>query len=515
MRRRRTRTSWWLAVWLGGAAGCAGLQSPAPPDAHLDAVPLPPVLPPPPEVPPALPDPPPPVPAAGGAPLALPDVLASVRTHFPLLYAIEQEREIAAGQRLTAEGQFDTVLRARGAEQGGAFANGRLDAVVEQPVAETGGGVFAGWRLGQGNFPVYYGDRKTAEGGEFRAGFTLPLLRDRDIDRRRVALRQAQIAEQLADPAVRRARLDYLRSAAQAYWAWVGAGAQYRVAEELLKLARDRQAFIDERRAQNLDPETVQALNRRLAANREEARLAAERALQQAAIRLSLFLRDAAGNPVIPPAAALPADFLAAAPTPPAEAALRGDVQTALAGRPELVRFRLLKERAAADLALARNQALPALNAFAAVAQDVGSAKKTFTGEGPFATDRTAAEVGLAFELPVQRRDARGRERTAQAALAQALAQERYARDEITSQVQDAVSELVQTYARLQQAREELRQAVRVRELETEAYRGGRTSLIDLNLQEVAAAEAQAKVAGVLAAYYRAVAEYMAALGRE
>jgi cobalt-zinc-cadmium efflux system outer membrane protein len=510
----------WGAV-AACAAGCAAIQSPMPPGAHIRKPIAPPELPPPQPGPPTLPAPPAEAATPDAAtvrpdgPLDLTDVLASVATHFPLLYAVEQERAIAAGRRLAAEGQFDTVVRAGGTHQAGTFAQGRVDVGVEQPLPWAGGSVFGGWRLGRGNFPVYYGDRKTGEGGEFRAGVALPLLRDAPVDPRRVALRQAQIAEQLADPAVRRARLDYFRDAAQAYWSWVGAGAQYRVAEELLELARNRQAIIDEQRRQQLVPETVEVLNRRLIANREEALLAVERGLQQAAFRLSLFLRDAAGNPVVPQAGQLPQRFIDVAPPPPDPAQLQADVLIALASRPELVWYRLQKEQVAADLRLALNQTYPALDLVAAASQDVGPAKPTFTGTGPFQTERTAAEVGLTFEVPVQRRDALGRARAARAVMAQLLAQERFARDEVTAQVQDAASELAQTYRRLDRARDELRQAVRVRELETEAFRGGRISLVELNIQEVAAAEAQTKVVEILAAYYRAVAEYLAALGAD
>ncbi|MBA4066601.1 MAG: hypothetical protein C0501_23430 [Isosphaera sp.] len=507
-----------LLAALGGASGCA-TQSPLPPGAFIREPTLLPVLGPPP--PPAdLPTPPAPEPPAGprprpdpAAPLTLREVLTGVQDHFPLLYAIEQEREIAAGQRLTAEGQFDPVLRVRGSDQNGTFSNGRLDAAVEQPIPFGGLGAFAGYRRGLGNFPVYNGGLKTAEGGEFRAGLTVPLLRDRAIDPRRARLRAAQITEQLADPVVRRARLDFLRNAAQAYWAWETAGGQYQVARYLLELARDRQRAIDVQFKAGAVPEQVDALNRRLIASREEAALAADRNLQQAALRLSLFLRIGSADPVVPPADWLLPRFIDAEPPAPDPARLRADVEAALAARPELVRFQLEKERRAVELQLARNQATPGLNVFANAAQDVGFSKKTFTGEGIFRTDRTVAEVGATLDVPYPFRTARGLARTAEGQLAQLLGQERYARDEITAQVQDAVSELVLTYQRLDRAREELRQANRVLRFETVRFQKEQANLVELNLQEIAAAEARVRVVTLLGAYLGAVANYRAVLG--
>jgi outer membrane protein, heavy metal efflux system len=503
-----------VAAALGSTCGCAGTRSPIPDGANIiDPIlistleeptppnPLPPA--------PTIPAPPTPV---GGA-LRLENVISSVTNNFPLLLAVEQEREITAGQRLSAEGGFDTQLRARASDQNGSFSNGRLDFSAEQPILANGGSVFGGWRLGDGNFPIYSNDRKTADGGEFRAGITMPLLRDRNIDRRRVALRQAQISEQLADPLIMRARLDFARSAAFSYWSWVAAGEQYRIAQELLNLANVRQKLFDAQAKAGAIADTQVALNRRLVAAREEAVLASERLVQAAAIRLSLFLRTDNADPIIPQASQLPTDFFANEPTKPTADQLTVDVQTALQNRPEFTRLTLLKERAATDLALARNRIMPGLNAFVAASQDVGFSKKTFSGSGPFGTDRTNAEFGLTFELEAQRREALGRLRTAQGQMAQLLNQERYTRDEITTQVQDAVSELQLTSQRLERAREELKQANRVLELETASFKRDAINLVQLNLQEVAAAEAQVKVASLLAQYYRALAEYYTTLG--
>jgi len=143
--------------------------------------------------------------------LELAEVLQSVEQAFPLLLAAEQERSIASGRRLSAEGAFDLNLRTRGVHQDGTFPSDRLDFVAEQPTPWCGASFYSGYRFGFGDFPVYYGDRKTADGGEFRAGVVLPLLRDGPIDRKRASLRQAQMGEPLADALVERSRIDYFR----------------------------------------------------------------------------------------------------------------------------------------------------------------------------------------------------------------------------------------------------------------------------------------------------------------
>jgi outer membrane protein TolC len=172
----------------------------------------------------------------------------------------------------------------------------------------------------------------------------------------------------------------------------------------------------------------------------------------------------------------------------------------------------LLKERVAVELSLAQNQALPGLNAVLTGAQDVGKGKQA---TGLFALDRSALEGSLVLEVPLQRREARGRAQAAEAALLQLLEQERFARDQILTEVQDAVSNLDRTYARLQQAREEQRIARLVAEMELERFQRGQGNLLEVNLRELAAAGAAAKVIDALADYHRAQADHQTALGRD
>lgn len=519
--RTPRRVAWgWVASSVFGL-GCAGLRSPLPPDAYIrDPIPAPP-SPTPGPTPPGLPVPPPPrdeklkvqpVPPSG--PLTLDEVLGSVAANFPLLLAVEQEREIATGRRVSAEGAFDLVFRGSGTNQAGSFDNRRLDFAVEQPTPYSGLSTFAGYRLGLGDFPIYNGGQKTADGGEFRAGFQLPLLRDGAIDRRRATLRQAQIAERLADPVIRRNQLDYSRAAARAYWTWVAAGQRYRIQTELLKLAKDRQKFLDVRVAVAKNQSQIDATeNQRSIYDRQELLRAAELALQQAAFDLSVYICDPDGNPVLPAADRLPPDFLDLDPPAVNAANVANDVRLAMDQRPEIVRLKLLRERLAVDLKLAQNQFLPAVNVGGAVTQDVGTGKKTFTGDGPFASDSSGVNLFLNVELPVQRRDARGRAREATAAMAQLLYQERNQQNLIRAEIQDALARMDQTRQRLAFARKELAAARLVVKQGTALVTNALQDVLFLNIREFNAAAAQTKVATLLADYYRAYADYLVALG--
>lgn len=497
-------------------SGCAGWQH-APPDGIRTSL-RPPELPAP-VIADGLPEAPtvaiklgePTNPSAPG-PLELDEVLQSVQTNFPLLLAIEQEREIAAGNRLAAMGAFDLNLRSRGIAQDGTFDNQRMDFLAEQPTLVQGITLFSGYRFGYGDYPVYYGDRKTADGGELRAGLQMPLLKDAAIDRRRATLRQARITEQMAEPTIQRARIDYLRNAAKAYWNWAAAGRQYAIASGLMKLARDRQAGFEEQFRRGQIAEFVVIDNRRLIVEREGVLVAAERRLQQTALELSLFYRDAEANPCVPSSDRLPIIRPDGIMAPNAKERLASEIEIALQQRPELARFRLLKERIAVDRQLAENQLNPSLNAVLAGAQDMGNGKK---GEGIFALDRSNYEAGLVMEVPLQRRDASGKMQAARAGMTQAVTQERYARDQIVVEVQDATSNLDRASERLQLARKEADIAQRVADLERARFEKGQGTLLEVNLRELAAAAAQAKVIDTFADVQRAHADLRAAIGQD
>jgi cobalt-zinc-cadmium efflux system outer membrane protein len=446
----------------------------------------------------------PPLPQAGA--LHLREVLESVEQAFPLLLAAELEREIAAGQRLTAEGAFDLNLRARSVNvPEGSYPQYRLEATLEQATPLYGASFFAGYRYGFGDFPSYSGGLVTADGGEFRAGFLLPLLRGMPIDRARATLRQAQLGQLQAEPEIQRFRLAFLRAAARAYWTWVAAGEQYIIAEQLLRIATERQEALNEQFQRRFISELPVRDNERLVFDRRGLLALAEQRWQLASYQLSLFLRDAAGQPVMPTAQQLPRNFLALAPTEPQPRHLQKDIELALSLRPELVRFQLQRERLGVDLRLAEDQLRPALNLTMTGISDVGASKAGL--------DRYSWEIGMLLEVPLQRRDAQGRAQVARAQLLRLAAEEQFARETIVAEVQSAVTDLDRAFARLQQARAEQAMAERVLAFERERQRAGAIDLLVINIRERDAFTAFIKVIDALADYYRAEADYRAVLG--
>ena len=447
-------------------------------------------------------------PPSVGGPLPLDEVLFSVEQHYPLLRAIEQERAIAGGRLVTSMGVFDLNLTASADGQGTTYDNFRSGFGVSQGLPIGGLGVFAGYRNGFGEFPTYNLGQKTADGGEVRAGVSIPLLRDRTIDRPRANVQQARLDAAIAEPVIERQRLDFQRAAARTYWNWVAAGHRLKVAEALVKLAVERDEQLRARVEVGPVANIERIDNQQNIALRNGVLVQAQRGFQQATIDLSLFLRDQSGCPTLAGPDRLPG-FPAVQPidTNGFDAAL----QTAFEMRPEPLRLRLQRDKAAVELRLAVNQTQPSLNAVVAAAQDVGYGKSTLSG--PNGLDRTTLSAGVAFQLPVQQRDARGRVMVAQAQLAQLDQQLRQAEDVVRADVQDAFSALDRAFEFYQQARKRVELARLVARAEREQLRLGRSDVLRVTLREQAAFDAEVVEIGAQQDYFRALADFRAALG--
>jgi outer membrane protein TolC len=489
-------------------------RSPVVPAAHAQPIPPPRPAVPEPTLGAGLPDPPTPPPAVRGAaasaggPLTLAEVLDAVERHYPLLRAVEQERAVAGGRLLSTLGVFDLNLTASADAQGTTYDNFRSSAGLSQGLPFAGVGAFLRYRNGYGDFPTYNLGQKTADGGEVQAGISLPLLQNRAIDRPRANVRQAQIDVLIAEPTVERQRLDFQRAASRTYWNWVAAGQRLRYAEALVRLAVDRDDQLKRQIAATVLSGFELVDNQQNVALRNGVLVQAQRAFQQAAIELSLFLRDEAGCPTIAGVDRLP-DFPDVLPVEAAEfeAALRAAAEL----RPEPRRLRLQRERVAVELRLAENQTLPAVNAVVAAAQDVGPGRSSLSG--PNGLDRTTVTGGLAFGLPLQRRDARGRALAAQAQIAQLDQQLRQAEDVVRAEVQDTFSALERAYEFYRQARARVELARAVAEGERQRLAAGRSDVLRVTLREQAAFDAEVIAVGAQQEYFRALADFRAATG--
>jgi outer membrane protein TolC len=332
-----------------------------------------------------------------------------------------------------------------------------------------------------------------------------PIIRDRWIDANRAALWQAQLERNRVEPEIRAQLILFVRDGAATYWDWVAAGASYRIANELLKLALVRQEALEEQvEAEEKAPIDL-VDNRRIIVSREAKQIDAERKLRQAAVKLSLFLRDDAGVPVVLDATAKPPEF----PPVPNEFTLdAADVSRALANRPELADLNFQRQQLDVALRQAENERLPNVDAGLLVSQDVGEPTSS-------KRDKSPAEVQalVTLEYAVEQRKALGKARAIQGKLTQLQAKARFVEDKIVAEVRNSRLAIQAAVERVERARESFELAQRMLEAERDLFMEGQSTLLNLNLREGQAADAAAELVLANLDYYLANVDYAAALG--
>lgn len=456
------------------------------------------------------------------APLGLEEVVVSVRNHFPLIQQAAAGRAIAAGEILSAQGAFDHKLEGFSESQPLDFYENYRQELGVKRETYWGGQTFAKYRNGRGIFEPWYLERETNKGGEFKAGFMAPIIRDRWIDANRAELWQAQLERRRVEPEILGAVIAAVRDGSVAYWNWVAAGANYRVAEGLLELAELRTEGLQAQVEVEEKAEIDLVDNRRIIVSREAKLIDARRKLEQAAVKLSLFLRTPEGVPLLTDASTLPEEL----PSPgrgklgdvdnpqveqafDAEAALLpNDVDLALGQRPELSELQLVRRQLNVALRQACNELQPDIDAGVLVGQDVGE---------PTSSKRDKSELELealiTLSVPLERSKARGKIRSLRGKLASVSAKTRFASDKIVASVQMARAAMVAAIERVQRATESYELAQQMLAAERELFDNGQSDLFKLNAREKQAAEAAVERNGALFEYHVARADYAAAMG--
>lgn len=437
------------------------------------------------------------------APLTLGDVLASADQRFPAIVATKADVEGADAELLAADGAFDPTWRTRvtGVPVSG-YPQLRVDSVVEAPTPWWGASFFAGWRYGLGKVQGYYGERETWSLGELRAGASVPLLRNGPVDRRRANQARAALAQSLAGLSVEQQRLEVARLATVRWAEWVAAGRRREVARALLALAKDRDTQLGTRASLGDVAQFDRQDNARTLMQREAVLVQAQRGLEQAALELSLFVRDEQGQPVLPDDRRLPPlEDPAGVPT-------AVDVDAAVSRRPDVRRLLDLRAQVEVEERLGKNQLLPALDLGVAVSKDIGVPGRTDLDPlGP-----VELELGATLEVPLLLRAPLGRLRAAQAQRLRLDAQLGLAKDRVRVEVNDALSALRAAHARLGLARDEVKLATEVEQGERKRFDLGEGSLLFVNLREQTTAEAKFREVDAAVEGHRAWAALTAAL---
>ncbi|MEL6869507.1 MAG: TolC family protein [Pseudomonadota bacterium] len=418
--------------------------------------------------------------------LQLDALLTSSSRHVPAIQAAMAKRDATAQAAVTARGAFDLQVGSEAFSRASGFYDGiSVLGKAEQPIRDFGANVYGQYRISSGDFPIYEDVNFTNLGGQAKVGVVLSLLKDRDIDERRFALTDADLAIEGADFDVLISQISVQQSAAAAYWRWVAAGRRLAVFRDLLAIAEERDVGLRKEVESGARARFFLIENQQTITQRRGLVTAANRDYQLAANQLAMFWRDDEGVPTVPDASMLPPDLTSDRDAP--LRALEGIAQT-LAGRPDLARLQNTIQRAAARIQLQQNNLRPQLDVRLEVAEGLGG-----VGEGGVSRDSTDTIVAVNFSVPIQRRAAKGRLAAAEARLDALQLERQQLEEQIDLELKGIMLSLRYAEQLAALASLEVDQSEQLQRAEQIRFRNGASDFFLVNVRETAVANARVK----------------------
>lgn len=422
-------------------------------------------------------------------PLLPDEVLAASIERFPQILEGLARLRAAEGATLSAEGAFDLVFDADARSRVTGFWDGSyLKTEARQAFRNYGATLYGGYRLSDGNFPIYEDINFTNSGGEFKIGAIFSLLRDRTIDLRRFGVTDARLGERQAELDVLLTKVGVQQQALAAYWRWVATGQELDVYRRLLAIAEERQAGLEEQVRKGALAAIAVVENSQNITRRRILVAEAELSHEVAANTLSFYYRDASGEPLRPAPARLPSreELEPLIPNAVFEPVAFDSI---LAIRPELRRLRLAVDRARQEVQLGENSLRPRLDLNLEVSRDVGA-----IAEGGSSRDSTDTIVGLRFSVPLQQREARGQLQSAEARLRETRLMEQRIEDRISIELRNIIATLTASLQLTSLAETEVEQSETMVEAERTRFANGASDFFLVNVREETAANARIRL---------------------
>ena len=407
--------------------------------------------------------------------LSLDAVLQSVDKSYPQIIAARFRIGKAQGDYLTSLGQFDPSLHADLRSQPvGGYINHSMDNEIVIPTLMNGIKFFGGYRIGRGDWPSYYQNFLTNSGGEYRAGLSLPLLRNRQIDGERTEILTQAETIKLHYQDAEATRIQVYHESIRAYWEWVRAGFQLKTLKKLQKLAETRQeAIVKQARAGDM-PTLAISENQQIILKRQQLINEAQMRLKQAAVGLSLYYRNHAGKPLLVHIKELPHSLVRKKSDKP-EVKTKNTAQ--IKSHPALKKLSVYTNILQLKKNLAANELLPNLDART-------YAFKQFGSGGDSLLLQQALMAGLVFKFPILQREAKGKLISTQSELQSVTTERRFLFEKLKNEFKNLLiaAEIFQKQTQL--LLEELRLAQKVERGENKKFYAGDSTLFLVNQRE-------------------------------
>lgn len=414
-------------------------------------------------------------------------VLDHVLQQFPTVRMAQNDLQIAEGEQVASRGAFDILLQGSYTENSGDYENDILNARLVKPTAIFGLDLYAGFKKGEGNFPVYDEEWRTLDQGEWSVGGKLPLLRDFLIDDRRARVKKANFGKDQRAYQLQATELEQVRNALHRYWDWVLAGKRLLVQKGLLDIAEKRDIWLLKRSKAGDIPRFERNDNLRSILQRKSFVMQSELILEQSIAELAFFIDDDNLKKQLQEPRNLTFNMAPPVPLSAIKNSIEDLAQKALAQRPDLKALQMQIEQNRVDESLQSNRFLPKLDLQAQYSRDEG------LGSTSLDDDNVKAMVTL--ELPLQYRAIRGRQAQIRGQTQKLTNQKQLLKQRIEADIRVVRKNLDIALQRRELALEEFALAQNLEKGERTRLNQGETNVLIVNLREQATAEAELRLA--------------------
>jgi outer membrane protein TolC len=414
--------------------------------------------------------------------LTLETVLKSVDTCFPQIMIARNQITQAKGQLISTYGKFDPQLNTttRALPFGGYVSN-YVDTEVLLPTYINGIKVYGGYRNGIGDWPIYYQNYLTNTGGEYRAGISLPVLRNRKLDNERLDVLAQRENLNISADQLQATKIRVYQEAILVYWNWVQMGHQLDIFKDLLHLAEVRQEAIKKQAHQGDLPLLAITENQQWIVQRQQMVKQGELMFRQAANDLALYYRDSHGQPKIPLPDSLPETV---------NSSLKIDyqfimmIQDRMNQHPELRRLKKLYKITHLKKDLAKNDMMPFLDLNAFTSKQYGT-------NGYPRLIPQAGFIGMTFRFPTFQREAKGRYISATSELRQIKNESQFRFETLMLRLQNLIIGFNISQKQIKLFTQEYDLAKKVEEGERVRFFNGDSSLFLVNQRETTTTQVQ------------------------
>ena len=414
--------------------------------------------------------------------ITLINLIESIKSNHPTLAAAKTKREQSEYRGQQAAGEFDLQINQKSKVRTGGFYNGwYLDQSVTKPLQRYGANVTACYRQSDGTFPVYEDYFFTESGGEASLGLEFSLLKNRDIDKRRIGLENASNFLDIGINQEVNSINKLIYEGISAYINWYQAYRQTKAISDLVDLALTRQKGLESRVANGDLAEISKTEFETILLTRQASLLEAKQDLMQARQLLRFYWRDNQGLP-------LP---LSEKDSPPEQLKWPFSLtkfdelwrDAIISRHPSLAELEAQMRLAQNDIRLTKNNLLPKLDIELKVSEDIGRG-------GSETLDGNETYFGVSFSVPLERRTAKAKHSIAELKLTELKFRHQALEDRIMTDIDTHIAQLdaLQQLADLR-----ANQAILAKKLEQQEHKrfdAGDSDQFLLNARETQAGQA-------------------------